>query len=863
MMRFLFTLFLLSFWTLNAQAQCLYKLILKDSGGNGWDMGALTYDINGVSVGVTLTTTVDNGIQKEVFIDVNAGDILKINWFSSIFNSEVTIELYDAADQLLITKTNPSPGQLYQTTVACPSCATVTGLYMENIYATSAKARWTAVPNALKYRIIYVVDTLATIEGDTLFSNTPKVTIPALSEHTLYRFYVATICSTTDTSLTAGPYYFETYFSDDLAVTGINLDVINCSMGNIAPSFQLTNLGANPQTLFTYTYTVNGQSAGVMPPTDGLFTGVVGKDSTATIQFETLFNFNSSGEFEVCVEVNMGGAMDDDTTNNRFCKRINNALKLPYAQNFEQWDGGWEATGTDSLISWEHGKPANTFINQAAGGNQAWVTNLDGNYFAGERSYLTSPCFDLSGLLSNEIPVFSCQAIYDLELDLDRVWFEMSTNGGNTWLQQGVVGQGLNWYNSTSTTGRQGWSGNSSGWHPIRQMLTGAQGSSSVMVRFVLDADPLLSLEGFGIDQVQISVPKNNDLATVGLTTKGQNTDCGLAADSISITVANFGLLPANAFEINYTVNGGTLVTQNINVDIQPNQVRVIKFAAPFNSISGVYTIQGSVSLTGDQDVSNNTFNYSVDHRANPLPIAEGFEQGTPADWTVTAGAYATNAHGNISNVLSYNLQSTSQNFVYESPNFGTITVGDTLTYQYRVVDFNTELPIPLAGNSMKVQISTDCGGTYADVDSVNGTNHALANVMTQRGVKLSSFAGDNIKLRFVGKWATGNFYFDLDNIGLKAKGVSVTETEAFGTVKTYPNPTTGFLTIEGESHQAQTLRFTLYNLVGVTVQDVEAPVNQQFAQQFDLTNVPVGMYFLRISDGQHQHTIKVIKSAQ
>ena len=37
-------------------------------------------------------------------------------------------------------------------------------------------------------------------------------------------------------------------------------------------------------------------------------------------------------------------------------------------------------------------------INRAASGSKAWKTNLAGNYNDLEKSYLYSPCFDISGM---------------------------------------------------------------------------------------------------------------------------------------------------------------------------------------------------------------------------------------------------------------------------------------------------------------------------------------------------------------------------------------------------------------------------------------------------------------------------------
>src|SRR6185312_12273600 len=69
---------------------------------------------------------------------------------------------------------------------------------------------------------------------------------------------------------------------------------------------------------------------------------------------------------------------------------------FPYLQNFEAGDGYWYSGGINN--SWQYGIPASANIHKAASGTKAWKTNLAGNYNNNERSYLYSPCFDISAL---------------------------------------------------------------------------------------------------------------------------------------------------------------------------------------------------------------------------------------------------------------------------------------------------------------------------------------------------------------------------------------------------------------------------------------------------------------------------------
>ncbi len=859
-MRFLFTLLLFCSF-LKLQAQCQYTLKLTDLSSDGWDIGFLTVSLNGNQQEYKLDGINDNGASLNVILDVKTGDVLTLTWSESFFNGEVGITLLDGNDQLLFAVNDPNAGAIYIHSVVCPSCVRPTGVFVENTFATSAKLRWNPVGNALKYRVIYGPKNFSTGQGDTIFSNTPKATITGLSEMTEYSYYVTTICPAQDTSLTNGPFHFKTYWSDDLAVTDIDLPVSNCDLGIVNLAFKLTNFGANPQTLFNYYFFVNGQSGGVAPPADGLWTGVIGKDSTITIPFETIWDFTASGEYEVCVQVDINNsATDDNLSNNRFCKRITNALTAPYAQDFEVWEGGWHPENAlpDEPNSWQHGKPNAQFINKAASGTTAWVTNLQGNYPNNELSYLISPCFDFS--TSNETPAIFFNAIYDLEANYDYVALEMSTDGGNTWTSVGSTTAGLNWYNTT-VDGNPCWSGQTPGWQPTRTLLTGAAGKDSVMLRFVFNSDPLTQEEGFGVDNIQISVPKQNDLAAVNVVTSAELKDCGSATDMITLTVANFGLTPQSNFTIQYSLNGGAPVSQTINQTIAPNTIANFTFSVPFNSLGNLSTLMVEVINSGDQILSNNTFNYTIDHRPKPLPFVENFENGLPGDWTVTPNAIVTQGHGNTSNVLAFNLYEFDKQFIYDLPNYGLIAAGDSLTYQYRVVNFLNGAATNLSSNSLRVQVSTDCGSSYTTIDLVNGSNHTPTLAMTSRAVDLTPYAGQAVKIRFRGQHTTGDFFLDLDNIGIRARAVSTDPDLPGGMLRLYPNPASGMITLEGAGNNAAALTVRIFGVVGNQMYIAPISVADTFSHQIDVSQYPVGVYFVQISDGYRSQTLKLVKT--
>ena len=165
----------------------------------------------------------------------------------------------------------------------------------------------------------------------------------------------------------------------------------------------------------------------------------------------------------------------------------------PYLQSFETSDGYFYSNGTNS--TWQWGTPAKTIINKAPNGTKAWVTNLSGNYKNNETSYLYSPCFDLTGLTKPEL---SFSHIFDVELDYDYTWVEYSTDG-IIWKKLGTVGSGTNWYDNA--TGNN-WRKSKTNWHVASFELPVTL--TTIRFRFVLSSDAGVTMEGVGIDDINI-----------------------------------------------------------------------------------------------------------------------------------------------------------------------------------------------------------------------------------------------------------------------------------------------------------------------------------------------------------------------
>ena len=777
---FAFTLLLMA--ARSGSAQCEYTLYMEDSFGDGWNGGVLsittgtdTYDF---MIDSPFLGTGDGEDSTVVFL-VNANVPLLLTWSAGFYDEEVSFTLVDNNGNVVYTSGFLEDGLLFIGQGVCPSCLKPVELKTENVYDTRAKLRWTPVGASptVGWWVIYGPEGFVPGPGvgDTVYVTLPKVTLLGLQKKTKYDVYVIQDCGGGDASQIVGPLSFETYWTNDVGVSGVLTPTIGCDLGVETLTILMNNYGSAPQSLIPFNFTVNGQEAGVPQPQDGFYTGVLGKDSTEVIEFETTYDFSAPGEYVIQVFTQMGG--DEDFSNDTSTYYLVGRQVVPYFQDFENWSGGWKVEETSQNPSWEFGTPNKLLLNSAASGQNAWVTKLAGSYNASERSYLNSPCFDFSNLTDD--PVIEFSVFYNTETSYDGMFLELSVDGGDTWEKVGAIGEGQNWYNFNNTILSLGdvWAGLApTGWLVARHGLPGTAGESDVRLRFGFASDGSVQYEGVGIDDIHIFVPLANDLGASAIQTSGFDNECGVAEDEVTLTITNAGTDPQSFYQVGYSVNGGAPVIENVGaVVIGPDESYNYTFTVPFDSRNGEFNITAWTLLLDEQNLSNDTLTYSIAHlppAPNPLPFTEDFEAGPSAinDWTITTGfATVTNAHNNVSQVLAMNMWSSSPTLDYNTPRLGYVGASDTLRFDYRITNYTGggTVATPIADNTIEVQVSTDCGYTYTTIYTIDNNTHVEQVTLQNVKVPLTAFEGQAIVLRFLGTWAAGDFWFDLDNINI------------------------------------------------------------------------------------------------
>lgn len=927
MKRLYFLLFFAAMFAFkhHVQAQetpCVYRLELKDSHGDGWNGASLSVKVNSSMVDYTLR----RGDSSSFYLPFFQGDRLEVIYNNGDQDEEVEFSMYTETGEIIFQEEGVVPfrGNNYLTFINCSSCPTppVSTIQVENILAFSAEITWMGPdPNGI-YAIEIGPGGIQPGQGDTIPARGDKTGKLSLEENTEYTFYLTTFCSNGDSSQVLGPFDFVTCFANDVGAVGLLNPETDCGLkSNDSVVVSLQNFGEFPQSLIPFRYSVNGEPVEIDSPRDGLYTGVLGKDSTDIIEFDQNFDFSEPGAYylETWTEFEDDSNPTNDTTGILFYS-IPTISELPYLESFEGSFSGWTVGADSENSSWAVGKPTGSVINQAARGDQAWATNLNGIHNPSELSYLVSPCMDFSSL--TEDPLLSFQLWNSTEVGPDQLWLEYTTDGGASWQRLRSMDYNGAYFSYTGDNPDLGW-------ERRYGTLEGLGGLSDVRLRFAFFSDFLTELEGVAIDDISIFEKGQTDLLLNNISTTGNLSCSDTSSDFVQVQVSNIGETDIDSFTIAYQINGGTVFGELINeLSLTPDQSDIFSLNIPIENF-GVYDIVAWVTAPADDNLSNDTIRFRVT-TTFPVPFSEDFETGSfPARWEQSGGAIVTNGHGNFSYVVAQNLRLQNPRSDINTPVFGPIQVGDSLSFDYRFVNFLDGGPTSLSVNDqVNILIAEDCSDDFQLVAGIDMGAHNPSLDFSQLVLKLDDYVGKNIQVKIITSWGGGNYWFDMDNFQIpRCNGdvllldefservdgkqfitvtpqsgqgpyfylwstgestntieiptsiytltvfdrfgcegsyfglpVAIEEFEALESIALFPNPTQGVADLQLSFNNPIDARIQVLNAVGQPVLERFERKISTASYSLDLQNQSAGIYFVRIiADGQ-TYTQKLLK---
>jgi subtilisin-like proprotein convertase family protein len=182
----------------------------------------------------------------------------------------------------------------------------------------------------------------------------------------------------------------------------------------------------------------------------------------------------------------------------------------------------------------------------------------------------------------------------------------------------------------------------------------------------------------------QIAANAVNDLAVISLDTPV--TGILTSTETITVTIRNLGENSATDFDVSYQVNSGTVITETFTETIASNESVQFTFTttADLSTEGQVYSILSSVTLTGDEDSSNDSITTEITHvYSNDIGVTaiNGPDDGealTNESVVVTIENFGTATQSNFQASYSINgAPSVSENVV------GPLDAGTSISYTF------------------------------------------------------------------------------------------------------------------------------------------------------------------------------------
>lgn len=758
---------------LSAQ-DCNYQLLMEDTFGDGWNGGEVTVRINGVSTMYTLAPNDNGGFFRAVFFPVSNGDVIEIDYVQGGFPNETSFSILNNNDSLLYSNGAVVGEDVIEGTnlatiiVECEACAAPSANSIEffRIRSTSVNIRFLSLPDdvAPLYRIQYRggnFDPAVDMDGTTVMGTDTAYRINDLAPDSLYTFWIDAVCQAVDdTTAIRGPFRIMTQKRKDVGVTQLSSPLTGCDLGGEMVTIGITNFGGEPQAFFNVDFTVNGASGNVVPPADGIFTGIVGVDSTEFFTFDIRAFLTTPGTYEFQLWTALEG--DEDTSNDTLTISVTHIPLIedfPYVENFEENDGFWfvDRQGRGPA-SWEWGQPDGNLINRAPQGRNAWVTELNDNYFNQEESYLVSPCFDLTGMTTD--PLFSCQLFVESEEDFDELTLEYSIDEGENWRKVETSPAGINWYNDLEN---QRWTGDGNfggGFRTIANLIPGVAGER-LQLRFALRTSNFTRREGFLVDAVTLTERMGDNLAAAEASSVNPES-CSSVTDSVSFRFTNLGLNPAENVNLSYRVNGGTVVTEVFAGPLTAGQTTTYVFSTPFDGTAAAEsTVEVWTDLMDDFQLSNDTTIFFLRTRED-IPFFEGFTDGnTPDGWDISDNAILDrNFDGEVT--MFDNVWSFDTSMTFRTANYGLVESRDSLRFKVDLYNFSSETPYEVP-TELFIYAFSNCSQDTIIIEELTVIGD------TSVSISLELYAGEALQFSFLLLWpGEGDFWANFDDVAVR-----------------------------------------------------------------------------------------------
>lgn len=401
----------------------------------------------------------------------------------------------------------------------------------------------------------------------------------------------------------------------------------------------------------------------------------------------------------------------------------------------------------------------------------------------------------------------------------------------------------------------------------------GAVGRRAIAIPFGLEEQEVSCVSGCGMD----------DIGVLSLTNPLWNDfNCIDGNQPVTVVLRNLGADPQSNFEVHYQF-GAQTVTETVPVTV-PGHGQV---SYTFNQLAVAPSAQGMnelkvwTALTTDETSCNDTvyqdiyvggnlamMPYSEDFEGNGFPPA-GAQVLNSDDLTTWEGIQATGSSGMSTSAIYVN--NYSYNSVDNAHDYFRLPVIDIENAVSAKLNFDVAYRPYGSGSysdSLKVQISTDCGLTFQSLYSKGGFLLSTGGAMTAAfqpemnewrtdTVDLSAYVGNRIIVQFVNVNDYGNNLF-IDNINVLGSYVGIEEADNFS-FEIYPIPATDKVVLSIDFPVSSGLTIDVLDLLGRPVLTESWPAGLRKKELY-LNALASGQYLVQLRGESIKSVKKITK---
>ncbi|HNQ60868.1 MAG TPA: T9SS type A sorting domain-containing protein [Bacteroidia bacterium] len=354
------------------------------------------------------------------------------------------------------------------------------------------------------------------------------------------------------------------------------------------------------------------------------------------------------------------------------------------------------------------------------------------------------------------------------------------------------------------------------------------------------------------IDDVAMYEPAAADAGVFSVISPTTSCTVLSNAEVISVEVYNFGSDSISGFDVSYSIDGGTPVTENIADTIAPGFSYSYSFTATADlSVPGTYTISSYTSLSGDAENNNDTTTVTIANGSIQVDASNDYTMGFESNedfnrWSIEDG----NFDGNFWTLNNSLARTGTMCARMATPNPGDLAddwlftpcldLSDTVSYDlefyYRTFSTATRANIEVMIGSLPAGF-----GMTQSIQAMTMVSNLSYNLST-----------NNFTVPFAGVYYIGFHVTNadsatslrIDDINLVASsGVGVRSINK-GATSIFPNPATNVLRINS-TETLNNAEVMIFNTMGQMVESKSFGNIQ--VESIDISKLAEGQYLVQV----------------